>query len=55
MDVSVLFLDIQGLSSIIEGYDQLQVEKDFKCNSIGTYSLKNVSGQTEIFEVEAAL
>ena len=30
-----------------------QVRNDFECVSIGTYSLKNVSGQTEVFQVKA--
>ncbi len=29
-----------------------KVTHDFKCVSIGTYSLKNVSGQTEVFQVK---
>ena len=54
--VTVLAARIGGLSQetqLYVGPDTMhQVKDDFEYVSIGKYSLKNVSGQTEVFQVK---
>jgi class 3 adenylate cyclase len=54
--VTVLAARIGALSQKTKLYigpeTMRQVRNDFKCVSIGAYSLKNVSGQTEIYQVK---
>jgi len=55
--VTVLAARIGALSQktqLYVGPDTMhQVKDDFECVSIGKYSLKNVSDQTEVFQVKA--
>ena len=54
--VTVLAARIGALSqktSLYIGPETMrQVRNNFKCASVGTYALKNVSGQTEVFQVK---
>ena len=54
--VTVLAARIGALSQKTKLYvgpeTMQQARNHFKCVSIGTYSLKNVSGQTEVFQVK---